>query len=141
MNENTEVRYAGFWVRFLAYIFDNIIIGGIAATVTLIIFGVDNLFDGRASVFLWLLIGAIIVLSWVFMEGATPGKKIMGIKVVSYPYLGKITIGTAIIRCLSYVISYIILCLGFIMIAFREDKRGLHDLIAGTCVIQDKKEK
>jgi uncharacterized RDD family membrane protein YckC len=27
--------------------------------------------------------------------------------------------------------------MGFIMVAFRDDKRGLHDLLAGTVVIYD----
>lgn len=35
--------------------------------------------------------------------------------------------------------SYLIVLSGFFFVAFRKDKRSLHDLIAGTCVIVDNK--
>ena len=45
-------------------------------------------------------------------------------------------IGTtkAIIRWLGYMLSGMIFGIGFLLIAFRGDKRGLHDLLAGTYV-------
>jgi uncharacterized RDD family membrane protein YckC len=39
------------------------------------------------------------------------------------------------IRCLSYTLSYLPMCAGFIMAAFQPEKRALHDLIAGTVSI------
>ena len=35
------------------------------------------------------------------------------------------------------MVSGLLLGVGFIMVAFTERKRGLHDIIAGTCVIKD----
>ena len=39
-------------------------------------------------------------------------------------------------RYFAKILSAIILCIGFIMIAFTDRKRGLHDMIAGTLVIK-----
>ncbi|PYJ40517.1 MAG: RDD family protein, partial [Verrucomicrobia bacterium] len=35
------------------------------------------------------------------------------------------------------ILSGLIFCIGFLMIAFTERKQGLHDMIAGTYVIKD----
>ncbi|MEA1918610.1 MAG: RDD family protein, partial [Campylobacterota bacterium] len=40
-----------------------------------------------------------------------------------------------IIRYIGYIVSIIPLMIGFFMVAFRSDKRALHDLLAGTVVI------
>lgn len=44
-------------------------------------------------------------------------------------------LGQAFGRYLATILSRLILYIGYLMIAFREDKRGLHDLIAETKVI------
>ncbi|MCL5058162.1 MAG: RDD family protein [Actinobacteria bacterium] len=53
--------------------------------------------------------------------------------------LNPITHGKSFLRyIIFYTVSSLILGLGFIMVAFIADKRGLHDLISGTCVIHEK---
>ena len=47
-----------------------------------------------------------------------------------------IDIGSALLRYLGYLASSITLGIGYLMIGFRGDKRGLHDLIGGTVVIR-----
>ncbi len=140
MSEDREVTYAGFWVRFMALIFDEIIIGAMSLFFTFLFFGSNLFTDGGAILFSILFNVTTIILFWTFGNGATPGKKIMGIRIVSYPDFGRVTVATAILRYLGYSISALFLCLGFLMIGFRKDKRGMHDLIAGTCVIHNTKE-
>jgi uncharacterized RDD family membrane protein YckC len=48
----------------------------------------------------------------------------------------KLGIGRIIGRYFSHVISAIILCIGYIMAAFDEEKRALHDRICDTRVIR-----
>ncbi|MEK6583963.1 MAG: RDD family protein, partial [Nitrospirota bacterium] len=36
----------------------------------------------------------------------------------------------------GYFVSFFLLGLGFVMIAFDRNKRGFHDFIAGTCVVK-----
>ena len=75
----------------------------------------------------------------------TPGGTILGSNNRCNPqrhYVGDdengdpIGIDKAILRYVGYWVSASILLIGFLMIAFRKDKRGLHDLIAGTRVIR-----
>ena len=45
-----------------------------------------------------------------------------------------ITPGAAVLRYIGTYISRLILFIGYIMVAFDPQKRGLHDRIAGTVV-------
>jgi len=47
----------------------------------------------------------------------------------------RIGFGRALLRWLGSVLNGMTLGLGFLVVAFRADKRGLHDLIAGTKVV------
>ncbi|MDD2567019.1 MAG: RDD family protein [Thiovulaceae bacterium] len=42
-------------------------------------------------------------------------------------------------RSLGYIVSTLLFLVGFLMVAFRKDKRGLHDLLADTAVIYEPK--
>jgi len=66
---------------------------------------------------------------------ATLGKMAMGIKVVRADG-GRISIGKAILRYIGKLISGLILCFGYIMAAFTDKKRALHDMIASTVVVR-----
>ena len=68
-------------------------------------------------------------------RGATVGKMAMGLRVVT-DQGERLSFLNATGRYFAKIISAIILCIGFIMIAFTDRKRGLHDMIAGTLVIK-----
>ena len=70
------------------------------------------------------------------ISGKTLGKKVCGIRVVGQD--GPVGWLRAILReTVGKWISAIILGIGFLMVAFHKEKRGLHDLIAGTWVVKD----
>ena len=85
------------------------------------------------------LLNLVAILYYVVptaISGKTIGKKVCGIRVVSER--GKVGFLRAILReTVGKWISAIILGIGFLMVAFHKEKRGLHDLIAGTWVIKD----
>jgi len=96
------------------------------------------------SPFFWSRIGQIqltslavtfcyFVFFWVY-GGATPGKMIFKLRVVN-PAGGPITWGQAIGRYFAQILSGLILCIGFIMAGFDDQKRALHDRLADTRVI------
>jgi uncharacterized RDD family membrane protein YckC len=156
-----DVRYAGFWIRFIASFFDTLFL---ALPIGLFIYFISDghWFDftqyqqniqmamaGNPQAlqaqpqtsFTWELIFEISVfvvtiLFWDNWRGATPGKKLMHIHIVDAKTFGDITNKQAITRSLGYIPSMFFL-LGFLMVALRKDKRALHDLIAGTAVIYD----
>ena len=72
----------------------------------------------------------VLVSAW----SVTLGKLMFGLEVVRSDR-SKVGIGRAFCRSLLYYVSLLILGIGFLMIAFRSDKRGLHDLICDTKVV------
>ena len=136
-----NVSYAGFWVRVMASFLDFFLVSMPVMLVMGLLLGLDWIMQDEQT-FNDLVYQAIVLMItvylWVNWSGYTPGKKIMGIRVVSVENYTEVGYSKAIIRYVGYFLSAILLCLGFIMVAFREDKRGLHDLIAGTYVIYDK---
>jgi len=74
----------------------------------------------------------------VFLSGpwmATPGKKLMSIKVVDLKG-NPISFWRAVGRSTGQFLSSIFF-IGYIMAFFTKDKQALHDLMAGTLVIKD----
>jgi uncharacterized RDD family membrane protein YckC len=66
---------------------------------------------------------------------ATPGKRLMGLKVVDMNFQ-PISFWKAAGRSLGKILSTIILYIGFIMAAFTKNKQALHDIMSGTFVVR-----
>jgi uncharacterized RDD family membrane protein YckC len=120
-------KHANFLIRFLATLIDTIII---SIPITLI--SKEYIADA--------IVAIIIISFWIFWNGQTPGKKILNLKIVDENYFN-INLKTAIIRYIGYYISILTFFIGFAIIAFRNDKKGLHDILAKTYVIHTDKEK
>jgi uncharacterized RDD family membrane protein YckC len=69
------------------------------------------------------------------MGGFTPGKKVVGVRIVDMDG-NPIGIGKAALRAVAMYASFLTLGIGFLMALFTQDKRALHDYIAGTRVVQ-----
>jgi len=132
---------AGFWIRFLATVLDSAI-----ALIICAVFGLALNFlpiPQFARYWLWAivsfaLLSAYSVVFWA-IQGATPGKKFLGLTIVtaaSKTTGGGVGWGTAILRAFGYVVSFALVFLGFLLIAFTSQKQGLHDLIASTRVVR-----
>lgn len=130
---------AGFWIRFLANLIDGIILAvftGLLSEVLYQSFLPPEGFTGLDLVeFLYYLLLPIL---WV---GYTVGKKALGIRIARIDG-GKVGIGTMLLRLfVSGLFFAFTLGIGVIVSAFmvglREDKRGIHDFIAGTYVTFD----
>ena len=115
---------AGFWIRFLAVIIDMIIL--LPVSFGLVMVGDPGIIGLIFGLFYQ------IYLPTSDMMG-TPGKYVVGLKITDD--LGnRISIGKAVVRYIGYIVSAIVLYIGFIMVGFTENKRGLHDMIASTRV-------
>ena len=122
----------GFGTRFVAFIIDAILLGVVNQIVASIFGGGD---PTRVSGLTTLIGIAYIVGLWTYWGGQTIGKKAMGIKVVKAdgtPF----GLVPAIIRYVGYIVSAVVILLGFIWILFDPDKQGWHDKIAGTYVVK-----
>lgn len=142
--------YAGFWIRLAAAWVDSIVLTvlyGILTVALLILSGLITAGQGGEAAAVGIL-GAILLLPLFLCAigmayfvvftgvcGQTPGKMLMRIKVVQIDG-SAMTYGCAALReLLGKFVCGITLGAGYLMAAFDERKQGLHDKIAGTCVI------
>jgi uncharacterized RDD family membrane protein YckC len=124
------VEYAGFWIRFAAVLIDGLIL--IIPNLILTAIAAGDLATGWVLQF---LLNAAYVVGFWSAKGATPGKMILNLEITRVDG-SEIGAGTAIARYFGYFLSSITLGIGYLMIAFSSDKRGLHDRVADTIVIR-----
>src|SRR5438128_172787 len=124
-------RYAGFWIRFLAAVLDTIIIW---VPVILIYFALLFATGVKSLVYIINLAAIVLVIYMEGIKGGTPGKLILGLRVVNdeKKYIG---IPKAILRYISKILSAITIFIGYLMIGWTQKKQGLHDKIAKTYVV------
>lgn len=136
--------YAGFWLRFLAWFIDQIIMGivggiiGVVAGLLMVGSGVDP--EGFGPQNGLRLLGLAINLAYSSIlesssSQATLGKMALGLKVTDV-HGRRLTFGNALGRSLAKILSGLILAIGYIMAAFDDRKQGLHDKMASTLVMK-----
>lgn len=156
------VRYAGFWVRFIANLLDVLLLTVVSWVLEYALLGVfygilvlvnrssgvpvptfsqafNPLFEQLFSAGLYACLAFPYYVWGHFRWGTTLGKLPFGIRVVSFPDHGPIGFWQANLRCVAYALSYLPMAAGFLMAAFHPQKRCLHDLLAGTCSIRVEK--
>jgi uncharacterized RDD family membrane protein YckC len=115
--------------RFIALVIDNIvlyIVGLIIGTVL----GTQEL-----GFFVGFALGLVYQIYFLTQNnGQTPGKRIIGVRVVSSGG-GGVSAVQAALRYVGYYINSFLCFVGWIWALFNEEQRGFHDLIAGTRVI------
>ena len=137
------LEYATFWTRLGAKVLDVIILWVMNSAIGFVVgLAAGTMPRSRGSVALQLIvifISVVINLGYgIFFLGkfgATPGKMACKIKVVT-PGGEPISYGRACGRCLSEILSGLICYVGYIMAAFDDEKRALHDRICETRVIK-----
>jgi uncharacterized RDD family membrane protein YckC len=126
---------AGFWIRLGAVILDAIIIAIPLAILSFMITG-----GGSGKEHLTDILSFIYsLLVPVFWNGFTVGKRICGIRISkidgSSPGLGTMLMRNLVAGIVYALTLGVGLIVSVIMVAAREDKRAIHDFIAGTEVI------
>ena len=162
-SEQNQVKYAGFWLRFAAYIIDQFVIGiaglilAVPFIVAIVAFGINLSVMNSASDFFdqggWMMISGIIglivlvallsvVMKWLYyalMEsskyGGTLGKMAVSIKVVDLEG-NRISFGRATGRYFSRIITNMTLLIGYILAGVTQKKQALHDMTASCLVIR-----
>lgn len=141
-----DVHYAGFWMRFWAYIVDLIIIASIGRLLVNPIFRLLDVplyssyytikaFAPITIVMAIVFYGYFVVMTKLFNQ--TLGKMIFGLKVVQIDG-SELTWGTIIFReWIGRFISATI-WVGYLIVAFLPKKQGLHDLFSETTVIHER---
>jgi uncharacterized RDD family membrane protein YckC len=135
VNEQRTLNYAGFWIRFGAYIIDAIVMSFVQVILAYVFYGGYSFMEPNYSLTLISLV--VGVLYFAVMESsskqATLGKMAVGIKVGNEKG-ESISFGNALGRYLGKILSALILLIGFMMAGWDDKKQALHDKLAGTYV-------
>ncbi len=137
-----NVKYAGFWVRFVAIMVDTLIIAipiGVIQFILGLILMKSAVSSTQASGVLSYLVS--LLFTWTYFSlmthyyGATLGKMLVGITVKSDNF-EKLSFSKVLLReTVGKFVSQIILCIGFIIAGFTEKKQGLHDMFVHSVVV------
>ncbi len=138
--ELEQLAYAGFSKRILASLIDGFIILFIAA-IPLIVLGAAGASDETMVVSISLIQPLAMVVMWIYeavmhssSKQATLGKMALGIRVADLE--GKrISFGRATGRHFGKYLSGFIMNVGYFMAAITQKKQALHDIVAGTLVL------
>lgn len=156
--------FAGFWLRFVAYLIDGVILGIPMSIIFFLLFGImggaaiwTSRFEpnqdpqvafAHATTLISGLLGFIFVvalvaisINWLYfayMESserqATLGKIVMNLRVTDANG-NRLSFGHASGRYFAKIVTGLVpLAIGWIMAGFTEKKQALHDFIAGTLV-------
>ncbi len=151
---------AGFWIRAAAFAVDWIVFTALISLVTLPWTGPDGpLTQLQRAAFaearlehpnmeiltrFWLISMAInLPLGFLYntwfngRRGATPGKQLLGLRVVREDG-SALGYRRAALRYLAELVTFLSFGAGYLLVAFHPEKRALHDLIAGTRVIHSR---
>jgi uncharacterized RDD family membrane protein YckC len=146
------IPFAGFWIRLAAYIIDFAIIQvtvGIASFTLGIVIGVvgvaSKMDQQGVQSFAGILGGLVgVVLTLLYYSRfpasrwqATPGKRLLNLYIIRTD--GKrVGAWLALGRYFAYFLSGLPLGVGFLMILWSDQKKGLHDIVCDTRVVYGK---
>ncbi|HKW87121.1 MAG TPA: RDD family protein [Candidatus Acidoferrales bacterium] len=154
-----RLYYAGFWLRFVAYLIDSVILSvGCGILVVIMIFATgfigvlrrlpenptpEEFFASGILVGIFMFIAGILPIVWIYyawMESSslqgTIGKMALGL-VVTDMQCRRVSFARASGRFWSKLITNLIpLWIGYIMAGFTAKKQALHDMIASCLVLR-----
>jgi uncharacterized RDD family membrane protein YckC len=158
--ENKNENYAGFWIRFVAFLIDSVIINTIMWVLIFPLLGaigmsfatleeLENLDQLDIDAVLPIVLSVIpaitivnLLITWLYYallqsgpRQATVGKMAIGVIVIDADG-GRMSFARASLRYFSKIISSAIMMIGYIMAGFTAKKQALHDIIANTYVVK-----
>jgi len=151
MQPPEHLVYAGFWLRFVAYIIDTILLNIVALCFGAIVGFVAGLLISlvdrdalQSGIFVLqcIVVVIVLVLVWLYfamMESsvyqATLGKMALGLQVTDRQG-NRIGFARASGRFFGKIVSGMILLIGYMMAGWTERKQALHDMLADTLVVR-----
>lgn len=159
MDQPQSPVYAGFWMRFLAYVIDAVLLGVVHFIIFIPFFGLigltaitgagDTDFESGGGGLMVAMMGtmflsivAVMIAGWLYyalMESSakqgTLGKMALSLRVTDLEGR-QLTFGRATGRFFGKIISSAIMGIGYIMAGFTQQKQALHDIMAGCLVVR-----
>ncbi len=141
----SDLEYAGFWVRVAASLIDSLLIMVIAFPLLGLIYGWEyfestdmGIVAGPADFLITWVVPAIAAVWFWMRKEATPGKMALSLRVLDAESGKSLSLGQGVGRYLGYFVAMIPLGLGLIWVGFDGKKQGWHDKLAKTVVVRAK---
>lgn len=139
--DQNEFVYVGFWLRVGAMIIDGLIVALISYPILYLAYGTayfakTELLLGSLDFIISYLFPIVWTVGFWIYRQATPGKMVIGARLVSVKTGGKPSVGQCIGRYFGYILSALPLGLGYLWAAWDPKKQTWHDKLAGTYVVR-----
>jgi uncharacterized RDD family membrane protein YckC len=138
-----DLRLAGFFTRAVAFTIDGVVINagalvfGAGLGFALSLFGVsihETSLRVALGVGAWLVVVAAYFAAFWTLTGQTPGMRAMGLRLIGRDGRPPGP-AVAVRRLLGVALCVLTLGIGFLVILVDDQRRGLHDTVAGTLVV------
>jgi uncharacterized RDD family membrane protein YckC len=142
-------QYAGFWIRVFANVLDVLLLAAINQALLFATggwrafgggagtnIGAISMTLGSAQLVVSGIVPPIVIIGCWIALGASPGKLILGLRIVDEPTGGRPTPWQCIGRYVTALIGILCVGLGYFWIAIDPRKQGLHDKIVRTLVVR-----
>ena len=150
IDDKAQMTYAGFWPRLVAFGIDSLIVFGLQCilmwftsdvTIGLEEMQIDGLLLAAYVVedVLLYAVMAIYLILFTYITGTTLGKRAMNLRVVNKDGSTCLSLMNVIYReTVGKFLCKMTVGIGYLIIGFDPDKRGLHDMLCDTQVIYAK---
>ena len=139
MNAPAYISYVGFARRGGAVLLDFVLLSFLLSLIGwLLMLGypdAEAIMRSTSAVLLPLIAPSIALLWWCCQ--GTPGKLLLGCRVVDVRSGGRPQVWQVVVRLLGYAVSALPLGLGFLWMLWDRRRQGWHDKLARTAVVED----
>lgn len=139
-----DLEYVGFWPRAWAAVVDTVMYLILAWFLLMVFARKSARFaletpGSTADILINYLLPLVIVVALWVRYGTTPGKQLIGAKIVDATTGQPLRLGQALVRYFGYILSCLPFCAGLVWVAFDRKKQGWHDKLANTVVVRAKR--
>lgn len=146
----SDMEYAGFWVRLAAYCIDIVIVWigllfvnlmlGIVSIVGSGVLRAEVLFQYTVKDIILYILQALYFILLTHGTGTTPGKRLLNLRVVNADGSRELNLLDVVYReTIGRFLCGLSIGIGYIMAGVDREKRGLHDMLCDTRVVYAKK--
>jgi uncharacterized RDD family membrane protein YckC len=152
------VKYAGFWLRLLAYLIDAVLLNLIAVPLNLVVFGNSGVLCSAsnytvlsgsptthginyscnatgAGYLIYFLLG-LVYFTFTWSRGATLGQRALKIRIADAATNRPLSLSKSLVRYVGFWFSLIPLAIGLIWAGVDPRKRGWHDKMANSVALR-----
>jgi uncharacterized RDD family membrane protein YckC len=145
--DSDSTRYAGFWIRVFANVLDLLVLaainqmallatGGWSVFTAVPVMGSVSVSLGFAEIVVGGVIPPLVIIgSWIAF-GASPGKLLLGLRIVDEPTRRRPTVWQCIGRYFMAMVGILCAGMGFLWIAIDPRNQSWHDKIVRTLVVR-----